>query len=157
MSLQAAGARGLWFLVLPLIWLGCQSHPGPGGSSGHLASVLITNQPSLRVEQMTRAVFTAHDYKTARPKTGELMFEKEGTGMNSFVYGDWTGKKVWVRAKVFIKEIAASQQVLLACDGYMVVDHGDAHFEEEHKLTGMHRGRFQELLDEINQRLKFPD
>src|SRR5262245_18602747 len=118
MSSQAVGRRALWLLFLPLIWLGCQSQPGT--SSGHLASVLITNQPVERVEQMTRAVFTAHDFQTARPKAGQLIFEKEGTGMNTFVYGDWSDKKVWIRAKVSIKEFDAGEHVLLACDGYMV-------------------------------------
>ena len=140
---------------MPLSWLGCQSHPSD--PSGHLASVLITNQPITRVEQVTRAVFTAHDYQTARPKLGQLIFEKEGTGMNTFVYGDWSDKKVWIRAKVFVQELTSPQQVLLACDGYAVVDHGDAHFEEEHKLTAVHRGRFQDLLNEINQRLNLTD
>src|ERR1051326_6844414 len=102
LSLPAVGRLGLCFLLLPVIWLGCQSHPG--SSSGHLASVLITNQPIERVEQMMRAVFVAHDYQIAKPKAGQLIFEKEGTGMNSFVYGDWSDKKVWIRAKVTVNK-----------------------------------------------------
>ena len=76
--------------------------------------------------------------------------------MNTLVYGDWSEKKAWVRARLFITAFEGVQQVELGCDGYMVIDHGDAHFEEEHKLTWVHRGRFQELLNEISQSLKFP-
>src|SRR5947207_2599450 len=120
MSVPGFGRRLVWILFLPLIWLGCQTHPS--NPSGHLAWVVITNQPMTRVEQITRAVFAAHEYQIARPKQGQLVFEKEGTGMNTLVYGDWSSKKVWIRAKVFTQD--SSAQVLLACDGYVVVDHG---------------------------------
>jgi hypothetical protein len=36
----------------------------------------------------------------------------------------------------------------------MVAEHGDTHFEQEHKLTSIHRGHFQDLLDEVSQRLR---
>jgi hypothetical protein len=89
-----------------------------------------------------------------RPGPGRLVFEKEGTGMNTLVYGDWSPGKVWIRVKVFLHDLSSAQQVLLECDAYMVGQRGDPHFEEEHKLTSIHRGRYQDLLDEISRRLK---
>ena len=74
--------------------------------------------------------------------------------MNTLVYGDWSEKKVWVRVKVFLRELVSSNEVLLECDAYMVTEHGDKRFEEEHKLTRMHRGRYQDLLNEVSKKLK---
>ncbi len=131
---------------------GCHSHPST--SSSRLASVIITNAPLAQVEMVTRSVFMEHGYQIAKAKPTALVFEKEGTGMNTLVYGDWSSKKVWLRVKVYLHELSAVQQVLLECDAFMVGEHGDIHFEEEHKLTRVHRGRFQDLLDEVSRRLK---
>jgi hypothetical protein len=153
MHIRVAGRRALLFLpFLVLAWVGCRSHPAT--PSSRLASVLITNHPVMQVETATEEVFTQHGYQTGRSKTSRLVFEKEGTGMNTLVYGDWSTKKVWVRVKVYVHDLTSVQQVLLECDAFMVAEHGDPHFEEEHKLTGVHRGRFQDLLDEVSQRLK---
>jgi hypothetical protein len=115
---------------------------------------LITNQPAVLVEAETETVFKQHGYQASRSKTSELVFEKEGTDMDTLVYGDWSPKKVWVRVKVHVYDLSSVQQVLLECDAFMVVDHGDTHFEEEHELTSVRRGRFQDLLDEVSQRLR---
>ena len=144
-----------FLLLLPfalLVWAGCRSHPDT--PSTRLASVLITNHPVVEVEAATEAVFTDHGYQKIPSKTGQLVFEKEGTGMNTLVYGDWSSKKVWVRVKLYTHYLSSVQQVLLDCDAFMVAEHGDQHFEEEHKLTTVHRARFQDLLDEVSKRLK---
>jgi hypothetical protein len=115
--------------------------------------VVISDRSLSQVEAATQAVFTEHGYQMTPPRGGPLVFEKEGTGMNTLVYGDWSGKKVWIRIKVFLHALDSTAQVLLECDAYMIGEHGDIHFEEEHKLTRVHRGRFQELLDEVSQRV----
>src|SRR5215813_14860577 len=151
MHLSMSGRH--FFLLLPFLLLasaGCRSHPDT--PSTRLASVLITNHPVVEVEAATEAVFTEHGYQTIRSKSSHLVFEKEGTGMNTLVYGNWSPKKVWVRVKVDADYLSSLQQVLLECDAFMVAEHGDQHFEEEHKLTAVHRGRFQDLLDEISRR-----
>lgn len=153
MNIGVVGRRALFLLpCLVLAWAGCRSHPAT--PSSRLASVLITNQPAVLVEAETETVFKQHGYQTSRSKTSQLVFEKEGTGMNTLVYGDWSPKKVWVRVKVYLHNLSSVQQVLIDCDAYMVVQRGDLHFEEEHKLTKVHRGRFQELLDEVSKRLR---
>jgi hypothetical protein len=147
---------GRWILIsfplLLLVWAGCHTHP-PTPSS-RLASVIITNHPLEQVEVVTATVFKEHGYQTVPSKGQQLLFEKEGTGMDTLVYGDWSPKKVWVRVKVDAHMLISVEQVLLECDAFMVGEHGDLHFEEEHKLTSVHRGRFQELLDEVSKRLK---
>ena len=81
----------------------------------------------------------------------DFTFEKEGTKMNTLIYGGWTGK-IWVRVKVYIEPLDASE-FLLRCDAFMVGDHGDAFVEEEHKLTKVRRGDYQELLKEVKTAL----
>lgn len=138
-------------VLLPLV-PGC--HSSKGQSSPHLASVTISDRSFSQVEDVTRAVFQDHQYLGLRTRPGEFVFEKQGTGMNNLVYGDWSTKKVWVRVKVYMRELDPSKQVLVECDAYMVTERGDLRFEEEHKLTWVHRGHYQELLDEISKRLK---
>jgi hypothetical protein len=132
---------------------GC--HSPHSTSSPYLAAILIKDSPRTEVERITQAVFEDHGYQRVRLKSGEWVFDKEGTGMNTLVYGDWSTKKIWVRVKVFVEELKPARQMRLACDAFMVGEHGDPRFEEEHKLTSMHRGRYQDLLEQINQRLNF--
>ena len=153
MNIRMVGRRALFLLPgLVLAWAGCRSHPAT--PSSRLASVLITNQPAVLVEAETETVFKQHGYQASLSKSSQLVFEKEGTGMNTLVYGDWSANKVWVRVKVYVHDLSSIQQVLLECDAFMVAEHGDTHFEQEHKLTSIHRGRFQDLLDEVSQRLR---
>jgi hypothetical protein len=153
MNIGRVGRRALFFLpCLLLAWAGCRSHPA--SPSSRLASVVITNQPAVLVEAETETVFKQHGYQASRSKTSQLVFEKEGTRMDTLVYGDWSPKKVWVRVNVYVHDLTSIQQVLLECDAFMVAEHGDTHFEEEHKLTSVHRGRFQDLLNEVSQRLR---
>src|SRR5689334_21142992 len=116
----------LLFLSLTCFWSGCHS-PNVKQSS-RLASVTIKNSTVSQVEDVTRDVFSAHEYLELRTNPGEFVFEKQGTGMNTFVYGDWSEKKVWVRVKVFVSELVYSKEVLLECDAYMVTEHGDKRF-----------------------------
>ena len=137
------------FLVL--ISAGCQSPHST--SSPYLAAVMIKDKSVAQVEAVTQAVFEDHGYQRVRVNSAELVFDKEGTGMNTLVYGDWSTKKIWVRVKVFLHELKPERQLRLACDAFMVGEHGDPRFEEEHKLTSIHRGRYQDLLEKVTQRL----
>jgi hypothetical protein len=138
--------------LLVLIAAGCTSPHST--SSPYLAAVLIKDRSLAEVKAATQAVFEDDGYHRVPGKSGDFVFDKEGTGMNTLVYGDWSTKKVWVRVKVFLHELKPDQQVRLACDAFMVGEHGDVRFEEEHKLTSIHRGRYQDLLEKVTQRLK---
>ena len=146
------GRRLLFVPLLGLVLAGCHS---PNGSPApYLAAVNIKDKSREEIEVVTQTFFEDLGYRTARAKSGELMFDKEGTGMNTFVYGDWSTKKIWVRVKVFLVEMKPEQQIRLACDAFMVGEHGDPHFEEEHKLTRIHRGTYQDMLNKISQKLQ---
>jgi hypothetical protein len=149
----ADGRAGNCFVVLLTVILvsGCSSTPST--PSTRLASVIIKDHPITQIDAVTQSVFREHGFQVARQEPGEIVFEKEGSNMDTMVYGDWSEKKVWVRVKAFLRLMRPTNDVLLDCDAYMVIDLGSPHFEEPHKLTKVHRKRYQELLDEVSRRL----
>jgi hypothetical protein len=150
-SIWAPGAGLSLALQLLFITAGCQSPPGT--SSNRLAAIVVNDKPMAQIEDATQSVFREHGYAVAHHLSGDFVFEKKGTEANTLVYGDWSEKGVWVRVKLYIRRLGATQQFLVECDVYMVNDHGDVRFEEEHKLTRMHRSKYQKLLEEIGLRL----
>lgn len=146
-----AAGLGLSLQLLSLT-TGCQSPAG--GKSDRLAAIVVTNRPMSEIEDVTQTVFKENGYQVARHVLGNIVFEKKGTEGNNMVYGDWSENPVWVRIKVFVRRLGSTPQFLVDCDVFMVNDHGDVRFEEEHKLTRMHRSKYQKLLDDIGQRLK---
>lgn len=138
--------------MLILISVGCSSTKAP--HSDHLAAVLIENKSPAQIEDAILSVFKQQGYTGGRERHGVFEFEKQGTGVNTLAYGDWSNKKVWVRVKVFLGEQGTGQQSLLECDAYMVNEHGDKRFEEEHKLTWVHRGKYQDVLEQIKKSLE---
>ena len=139
-------------LVLVLLVAGCKSTGTP--KSSRLASVIIKGHSQVQVAQMTQQVFIENEYERALLKTADLVFEKQGTTMNNLVYGDWSGKGVWVRVKVYLRELGDPHDIMLDCNTYMVQEHNNPLFEEEHKLTKMRKGPYQKLLNEVSKRLK---
>ena len=139
-------------LCLLLAASGCQS-PHSSTPSTRLASVIIKDRSMAQIESATQGVFLGHAYQVARPGSADLVFEKEGTSMNTLMYGDWTPGKVWVRVKVYLRQLGSPNEILLECDAFMVNDHGDTRFEEEHKLSKMRRGTYQDLLEEVKKRV----
>ncbi len=145
--------------VLPLLVLflaGCKSTSefSSGSHSTRMASVVIKGHSRADITLATTRVFVANGYEKTPLKAADLFFEKQGTRMNTLVYGDWSAKPVWVRVKVYLRDLGAANGMLLDCDAYMVVERGDRHFEEEHKLTKLHRGTYQELLDRVSYSLR---
>jgi hypothetical protein len=139
--------------LLILISVGCSSTKAP--HSEHLAAVVIKDKSPAQIEEAILSVFKQQGYIGGRVRQGVFEFEMQGTGMNTLAYGDWSNKKVWVRVKVLLGEQGTGQQSLLECDAYMVNEHGDKRFEEEHKLTWVHRGKYQDLLEQIKKSLAF--
>ncbi len=106
-----------------------------------------------QIESATQGVFQGHAYQVARSGSADLAFEKEGSSMNTLVYGDWTPGKVWVRVKVYLRQLSAPNEILLECDAFMVNDYGDKRFEEEYRLSKMRRGAYQDLLEEVKTKV----
>src|SRR5690348_12198040 len=93
--------RSLFLLIsLGLLTPGCKSPPKT--PSNRLASVTIKNDTREQIENAIRTVFVKHGYELSTKRdAGALIFEKKGTFMNGFVYGDWYSGGVWERVNVY--------------------------------------------------------
>jgi hypothetical protein len=149
-SAQARCWIGTLLLVICFGW-GCRSPE----SHDTFASVIIRGRSFVEIQQATKEVFEKHQYAKADvPGQTDLVFEKEGTKMNTLVYGGWAGDAVWVRVKIFVESWGDNNNDhLLHCDAYMVEDHGDGLLEKEHKLTSLRRGPYQSILNEVKAAL----
>lgn len=148
--------RAIYLLpLLGLLLSGCKSTDNSTGTvhSSRLASVVIKGHSVGEVSSQTHRVFTENGYQATAIKSGGLAFDKQASGMSTLVYGDWSGKPVWVRVKVYTRDLDPVG-VLLDCDAFMVLERGDAHFEEERKVGKLRRGTYQQLLDKVSSRFQ---
>ncbi len=135
---------------------GCHSLKGPGHES--LAAVVVSGPTPLETAHAVSEVFQQAGYKPVPlpdNKDMRLAFERPAGGMATFLYGDWDPNKVWVRVKVRIAGLD-EDKLLVTCDLYRVTDHGDSHFEVEHKMSHVKRRPFRELLDKVKARVTAP-
>lgn len=128
---------------------GCATTEKPA----YIASVEIQGNTPGQITAMAEKVFADNGYRPAEHLAGKLWFEKPGSGMNKFAYGDWVGDtQVWIRVKL---NIAAIGEALyrLECTPVLVKDKGGS-TEEEIKISSVHHRPYQKLLDEVAARLK---
>src|SRR4051812_21704682 len=92
-NLRCFGTRLFAFLLLAFCLSGC--HSNQPKASSRLAGVIIKDRSMSQIEDVTRAVFSDNEYRGLRPREGQFIFEKKGTGMNTLVYGDWSTKGIW--------------------------------------------------------------
>jgi len=116
--------------------------------SNRMASIIVTNQPSERIDTAVQTVFTNHRFEEAKGEEDELVFQRPGSVMSGLVYGDWYSGGVWERIKVYQRELDSSRTVV-ECDGYMVQQHEDPLFQKEKRQYKTKKGHLQDLLDEV--------
>lgn len=134
-------------LALPLT--GCKTTGA--AQSSRLASVVIKGRSKAEITQAAQHMFEDNGYLAAPLKSADLVFEKQGSGMKNLLYGDWSGKPVWVRVKLYFRDLG-SEGILLEGDAFLVLERGDPHFEEERKVR--RASTYQELLNKVKQRLQ---
>ncbi len=151
---KAAQLAMLLFLVTCLLSTsGCSSTKTT--PSGGFASVIISGNTPGQIRDAAIAVFYHNGYIATRKDPGNLVFEKQGSGMNNFAYGSWLGDTpVWIRVKAAILP-QGQMTCRLECRAYMVRDRGGA-TEEEIAVTKLHKGQYQKLLDEVVKKFQ-PD
>jgi len=149
---EICGLNGfLWagFALLWLLFAGCATQEKPN----YLAAVEIQGNTPGQIATVTEAVFTENGYKLTGSSPGKFVFEKPGSGMNKFAYGDWVGDtEVWVRAKLNIVPIGEAL-FRIECTADLVKDKGRS-TEEQIKISSMHHRPYQKLLDDAAARLK---
>jgi hypothetical protein len=134
----------------------CKSTGEPGSDS--LASVRIKGHTALEVARATSEVFQKAGFETVPLPYNDantpmrLMFDKAGNAGDSILYGDWSAKPIWYRARVQFTKIDSDTH-LITCKAYRVLERGSPHFEEEHKLSRAKKGGYQKLLDEVRVKL----
>jgi hypothetical protein len=151
-----------WLLAAMLccfLVTGCKStkpKTGPGADS--LASIEVQGHTALEVARAVSETFKAAGYEAIPlPQNDDLrmQFEKPaGTGA-SILYSDWSFKPIWYRVRIKLIKTGAGLYVV-TCNVWRVNERGDPHFEEEHKLSGMKGGPFQELLEQAKAKLATP-
>lgn len=134
-------------LFLAPLLAGCKSTPKT--PSNRLASVIVKERSREEIDGAIRAVFEKHGYDLARRRDqNALVFEKKGTFMNGFMYGDWYSGGVWERVKVY-RGALESGKILIDCDAYMVQEPEDPFFQTEKKSYKSRRHIYQNLLNEV--------
>ena len=120
--------------------------------SNRMASIVVTNQPSEKIDAALRTVFKGHGYEEGKPEDDELVFQKPGSFMSTMIYGDWYSGGVWERIKVYQREMDINRTVI-ECDGYMVQEHEDPLFQNEKREHSTKKGHLQDLLQEVPHEL----
>ncbi len=141
----------IYALLLAGLFAGCHTPKGPAADA--LASVMIVGRTPTAIRATVGQVFRAHDYTVTKTNEFQAVFEKQGSTMNTLAHGSWSFEPMWIRVKVVIQSLGLSRY-LLRCDAYLVNDHGDLVMEEETKIKKLHRGTYQNLLDEVQAKLE---
>jgi hypothetical protein len=138
-------------LVLVLAGFGCQSFNSP--PSTDLASVKIQNRSLQEIQTVTVAVFKDHYFEEGPASPGRLVFTRPGSKWNDVAYGDFMDEKVIIRVEV---TIVPQDPVLtiVACNAQVVSNAGDDVLEEDNSVHKFQKGPYQDLLNEIQTRLK---
>jgi hypothetical protein len=136
--------------ALALLATAC--HTTSNDPSNRAAFVVITNQTRAAIEATTKTVFQSHGFDVEKPAAGELVFIRKSSAMSSFFYGSWYDGAVWMRAKVFQRELEPGH-ILLDCDVYRVQSEDDPLFQTEQKVSG-HKAAYQDLLNEVAKTLQ---
>ena len=148
--------RTLFALTLTftlLLSTGCKSTKHPVSDS--MAAVEIKDRNTLDIARAISETFQKAGFTPVPVPTGRdtrMVFERPGSTQDAVVYGDWSFGKLWYRAKLRLIP-SGSDSHLITCDAYRVYNHGEAHFEEEKRLSRMKKGLYQDLLDEAKARL----
>jgi hypothetical protein len=153
--LTKVAARAGWVANLLLVAgvlacaSGCHSTGVPPSAS--FASVVISGNTPGQIRDAAEEVFTHDGYTVTQTDPGNLVFDKEGSKMNNFAYGNWLGDTpIWIRVKAAIVPLG-EMSCRLQCHAYLVRDRGSAS-EEEITVSRLHKGQYQKLLDAVAQR-----
>jgi hypothetical protein len=132
-----------------LLGVGCISQSK--SETGGFLTVVVHARTHDQVRDTTALVFREHGYRVVQNGWGKLVFEKEGTTMEKIAYASLMDGVAWIRVKVSLYDVSADT-FRLESQAFAVRGKGEA-LEEEVKLTKMSRGRFKDMMSEIEKRL----
>lgn len=136
---------------------GCASAHKLDTDSG--AAVMVEGQPPLEVAKAVSAVFKEAGFTSVPVPAAQgsrtqyrLIFERRAGAGDTILYGDWSLKQNWFRAKVRIAQ-QAQRKYLVTCDAFRVLNRGDAHFEDEKRISRGNHSQYQKLLEQAVAKL----
>ncbi len=132
----------------------CAGCAATGSSAtARFAAVEITGNTPGQIGSVAVQVFHDHGYDAIQTELSSLVFEKRAKGISNLTYGNWADDTpLFTRVKVEILP-AGERTYRLQCQAFMVRDRGSP-VEEEIKLSRLRSHAFQQLLEEIANRLK---
>lgn len=101
---------------------------------------------------MTARVFRENGYMVTRVEPAAMVFEKQGSRTEAFVYGGLL-ESVWIRAEVSLMP-AGDTAFRLQCRARLF--QGRDMLSEEVKRARINPSPYQKLLDEVTERLMQP-
>jgi hypothetical protein len=139
-------------LAICVSGVSCRTTGGPGADD--LASIIVTNKSVDVIRRAVTAVFLQGNYQMGFSAPRELVFERQGSTMSTWVYGGWPGADtpLWERVRVTFMPLGEDTTVV-GCNAYRVNNWGDGFFEEEKKVSKLGRSRYQKLLKKVEDRL----
>ena len=157
-ALRALGPRALLSVSLMALWLansGCTTFSGY--STRPLASVTVWNRPRDDIDQAAQAVFAMNGYVFLTSGPNQLTFQRAGSTEDNVAYGSLFWKRSVVERVVLTISLKENGAAILGCAGTLVEGAGDTTFEDSHKISDRtHKKEYQELLEQIQSRLKAP-
>jgi hypothetical protein len=129
---------------------GCQTAYEPGGSPGVMASIRVNASDTDAALTAVEQVFHNAGFKLVRVQPYVRIFERPGSKMDSFKYGDWDGNSVLMRAKVSAELLGKA--AVLDCRVVAVREYGQP-VESENPVWREYRKEYQTLMDQVQQRL----
>jgi hypothetical protein len=148
---------GVGIVLLAVILLavgpGCQSSKG---GSGAFAAITIHDSSTSQVRETVMTVFGEKGfYDASRP--GSWFLDRPTSKMGRLMHGGWFDAD-GVRERVKLRLIPLSDGAYrIECTAVMVRDAGDAFFEEETRMTGLKSGPYEQLLEEVERRLRIAE
>src|SRR5262245_17407040 len=112
------------FMLVSLIAISSCKSP-EGAAYGSLAAVEINGRSFLEVARATSEVFQSAGFEPVPqpPSNRErrLVFDRPGNTGDSVLWGDWSGGKIWYRAKInFVT--TGNDHHIVRCDAYRVLE-----------------------------------
>jgi len=83
----------------------------------------------------------------------EMIFERPGTARDAAKWGGWSGQGVTMRVKVNQSNLGDGTS-LLEADAYAVQNSSDPFFQTESRNITLNRVPYQNMLNEVANRLK---
>jgi hypothetical protein len=145
-------------VLLAVVLLGLLGGPGCAsnkpGSSSH-AYLEIKNQTQADIVKATMAVFQADGYTLSADQPGMLAFTRPASRRDVLKYGDWLNDGMLMQVKVRFTDLG-DNTMLLQADVYSVQDPKDAFFRSETRVAMVDRHPYQEMLNQVRDRLEKP-